>query len=94
MESKPKNREWVKNAAIILLAILLVLTFFSNTWRNHNLPEVATANVSGGPIVAKVRGSGTVISAGSYQVVAQRTQEIRAVRPDAASRPAARSPRA
>ena len=79
MESKPKNREWVKNAAIILLAILLVLTFFSNTWRNHNLPEVATANVSGGPIVAKVRGSGTVISAGSYQVVAQRTQEIRAV---------------
>ncbi len=79
MESKPKNREWVKNAAIILLAVLLVLTFFSNTWRNHNLPEVATTMVTGGPIVAKVRGSGTVIAAGSYQVVAQRTQEIRAV---------------
>ena len=32
MEFKPKNREWVKNAAIIFLAVLLVLTFFSNTF--------------------------------------------------------------
>ena len=28
METKPKNREWVKNAAIIFLAVLLVLTRF------------------------------------------------------------------
>ena len=28
MQEKPKNREWVKNAAIIFLAVMLVLTFF------------------------------------------------------------------
>ena len=35
MESKKLNRDWVKNAAIIFLAVLLVLTFFSNTILNH-----------------------------------------------------------
>ena len=57
MEFKPKNRDWVKNAAIIFLAVLLVLTFFSNTIMNRSLPEVATAGVTDGSIVAKVRGT-------------------------------------
>ena len=35
METKAKNRDWVKNAAIIFLAVLLVLTFFSNTIMNR-----------------------------------------------------------
>ena len=35
METKVKNRDWVKNAAIIFLAVLLVLTFFSNTIMNR-----------------------------------------------------------
>ena len=39
MESKPKNREWVKNAAIVFLVILLILTFFSNTIMNIALEE-------------------------------------------------------
>ena len=30
-----KRREWVKNAAIIFLTIMLVLTFFSNTIMNY-----------------------------------------------------------
>ena len=42
MNETPKNREWVKNAAIVFLAVLLVLTFFSNTIMNRSLPEVAT----------------------------------------------------
>lgn len=42
MEHKEINRGWVKNAAIIFLAVLLVLTFFSNTIMNRTLPEVAT----------------------------------------------------
>ena len=61
MESTVKKREWVKDAAIIFLAVLLVLTFFSNTIMNHSLPEVATAAVGNGAIVAKVRGTGVVI---------------------------------
>ncbi len=79
METKVKNREWVKNAAIVLLAALLVLTFFSNTIMNRNLPEVATQYVSDGTINAKVRGTGTVTANGSNVVKAEQTREIRAV---------------
>lgn len=79
MESKPKNREWVKNAAIIFLAVLLVLTFFSNTIMNRSLPEVATAYVQSDSITAKVRGTGTVSSQGVYEVKAAEKREIRAV---------------
>ena len=79
METKPKNREWVKNAAIIFLAVLLVLTFFSNTIMNRSLPEVATAYIQSDAITAKVRGTGTVESQGVYEVKASETREIRAV---------------
>ena len=79
MEFKPKNREWVKNAAIVFLAVLLVLTFFSNTWMNRSLPEVATQSVTDGSITAKVRGTGTVTANGTHQVKADQTREIRAV---------------
>ena len=79
MEFKPKNREWVKNAAIVFLAVLLVLTFFSNTWMNRSLPEVATQSVTDGAITAKVRGTGTVTANGTHQVKADQTREIRAV---------------
>ena len=79
MEFKPKNREWVKNVAIIFLAVLLVLTFFSNTIMNRSLPEVATQNVTSGSITARVRGTGTVTASGVNQVKAEDTREIRAV---------------
>ena len=79
MEVKVKNRGWVKNAAIIFLAVMLVLTFFSNTFMNHSLAEVATQSVTSGSITAKVRGTGTVESNGNYQVKAAATREIRAV---------------
>ena len=79
METKVKNREWVKNAAIIFLAVLLVLTFFSNTIMNRSLPEVATEYVRSNSITAKVRGTGTVESQGVYEVKAAETREIRAV---------------
>ena len=42
MGEKKINREWVKTFAIIFLAVLLVLTFFSNTIMNMTLPEVST----------------------------------------------------
>ena len=69
METKP-NRAWVKDAAIVFLVILLVLTFFSNTIMNHSLPEVATQMVSNGTITAKVRGTGTVTAVGTHKVKA------------------------
>ena len=79
METTVKKREWVTDAAIIFLAVLLVLTFFSNTIMNRSLPEVATAPVTNGNIVAKVRGSGTVAANGKHQVKAKETRTIRSV---------------
>ena len=79
MENRTKNRDWVKNAAIIFLSVLLVLTFFSNTWMNRSLPEVATQYVTSGSITAKVRGTGTVTAVGLHTVKAEQTREIRAV---------------
>ena len=79
MEIKVKNREWVKNAAIIFLAVLLGLTFFSNTIMNRTLPEVATAGVVSGSITAKVRGSGKVTANGSTEVKMKETRAIKSV---------------
>ena len=79
MDFKPKNREWVKNAAIVFLAALTVLTFFSNTIMNHSLPEAATAYVTNGTITAKVRGSGKVVASGRHEVKAKEMRTIRAV---------------
>ena len=50
----------MKNAAIVFLTIMLILTFFSNTIMNYSLPEVATQYVQSGSITAKVRGTGNV----------------------------------
>ena len=80
MEMKVKDRSWVKNAVIVFLVILLILTFFSNTIMNRSLAEVATQSVTSGSITARVRGSGPVIAAGAYEVKAEQTREIRAVK--------------
>ena len=79
METTVKKREWVEDAAIIFLAVLLVLTFFSNTIMNRSLPEVATAAVASGNIIAKVRGSGIVTATGKNQVKAKDMRTIRSV---------------
>lgn len=79
METTVKKREWVKDTAIIFLAVLLVLTFFSNTIMNRSLPEVATAAVASGNIIAKVRGSGIVTATGKNQVKAKEMRTIRSV---------------
>lgn len=79
VKEKSKKRELIKTIAIIFLAVLLVLTFFSQTIMNYSLPEVATQMVSSGTINAKIRGSGTVAANESYEVNIQQTREIRTV---------------
>lgn len=74
-----KRREWVKNAAIIFLTIMLILTFFSNTIMNYSLPEVATQYVQNGTITAKVRGTGNVEATDPYSVMAKDTRVISSV---------------
>ena len=74
-----KRKEWVKNAAIIFLAVMLVLTFFSNTFMNYSLPEVAAQYVQSGTITAKIRGTGTVESGDPYNVKINETRTISSV---------------
>ena len=79
VKEKSKKRELIKTIAIIFLAVLLVLTFFSQTIMNRSLPEVATQLVTSGTINAKIRGSGTVSANESYEVILDQTREIRSV---------------
>ncbi|MEG2367529.1 MAG: hypothetical protein RSB53_05370, partial [Oscillospiraceae bacterium] len=78
-EQKVKKRGWVKNAAIIFLAVMLVLTFFSNTIMNRSLPEVAVQYVQSGTITAKIRGSGTVTANESYEVKTAQARKVLSV---------------
>lgn len=78
-EKTTKRREWVKNAAIIFLSIMLVLTFFSNTIMNYSLPEVATQYVQSGSITAKIRGTGTVEASDPYNLIINDTRVIESV---------------
>lgn len=78
-ENNRKKREWVKTAAIIFLAIMLVLTFFSNTIMNYSLPEVATQYVQSGTITAKIRGTGVIESGDPYEMEINETRKVESV---------------
>ena len=78
-ENGTKRREWVKNAAIVFLVVMLLLTFFSQTIMNYSLPEVATQYVQSGTITAKIRGSGVVESGDPYEVKVTETRKVASV---------------
>jgi len=79
IEQVVKKRGWVKNAVIVFLAVMLVLTFFSQTIMNRSLPEVAAMYTSSGTITARIRGSGTVTANDSYEVVLNQTRTVKNV---------------
>lgn len=76
---KTPRKEIIKNIAIVFLAVLLVLTFFSNTIMNYSLPQVSAVYVTQGTISEQIRGSGTVTAAESYEVKFDQTREIKSV---------------
>lgn len=78
-EQKVKNRGWVKNVAIIFLAVMLVLTFFSNTIMNASLPEAAVQYVQSGAITTQIRGTGTIEAKEVYQVKTTTSRKIQSV---------------
>ena len=67
-EAQNKRRGWVKNATIIFLAVMLVLTFFSNTILNWSLPEVSGQYAGYGQIKTSITGSGTVKANMTYSI--------------------------
>lgn len=74
-----KRREWVKNAIIVFLIIMLLLTFFSNTIMNYSLPQISAKRVEGGTVSEQIRGSGTVEANKTYEVKMGETRKIASV---------------
>ncbi|MBO5564863.1 MAG: hypothetical protein J5935_04535 [Lachnospiraceae bacterium] len=74
-----RRKDRIKNIAIIFLAVLLVLTLFSQTFMNYTLPEVATQAVQPGQISPKVRGTGTVEADDPYNIMVEETRKISSV---------------
>lgn len=71
-----KRREIIKTILIIFLAVLLVLTFFSNTIMNKSLSEVATEVCTSGSLTEKLRGSGVLESNQSYEVKVKDNKKV------------------
>ncbi len=78
-EQRVKNRGWVKNVAIIFLAVMLVLTFFSNTIMNASLPEAAVQYVQSGAITTQIRGTGTISAKETYEVKTSTSRKVQSV---------------
>ena len=76
---KKKRKEWIKNAIIIFLVVMLILTFCSDTIMNMYLPEVSTEAASAGKIREVVRGSGSVEVNQACQVKLETSRTIRSV---------------
>lgn len=78
-ENGTKKREWVKNAVIVFLVVMLLLTFFSNSIMNYSLPEVAAQYIQSGTVTAKIRGTGVVESGDPYNVKIGETRKVESV---------------
>ena len=76
---KKLNRGWVKNAVIAFLAVMLALTFFSNTIMNLSLPEVETTRLQSGSIVDAIRERGRAEASASYSIEVEQPRRILAV---------------
>ncbi|MCD7739672.1 MAG: hypothetical protein LUH58_11665, partial [Lachnospiraceae bacterium] len=75
-QGSTRRRDWIKNATIVFLIIMLILTFFSNTIMNYSLPEVSAEYVSSGTITTKVRGTGTVAAGDIWQVYPEESLKV------------------
>lgn len=78
-EKEKISRPWVKNAAIIFLAVMLVLTFFSKTIMNLSLTEVTGQYMASGSISDSVQGTGMVTANAAYNVQLAETRTVREV---------------
>lgn len=73
------KRDWVKKVGIVFLALMLLLTLFSNTIMNASLPEVYTASINSGTISKEISGTGTAKAVSSYDITLSETRKIKEV---------------
>ncbi len=79
MKKNKTRKEWVKNLLIVFLAVMLVLTFCSNTIMNMYLPEVQTEAVRSGKIQDSIRGSGVAELNQAYQIKLPSVRTVKTV---------------
>ena len=75
-----KKRAWIKNAAIIFLIAMLILTLFSNTIMNYSLPEVSAQYSSSGTITTRVKVTGDVKAYQDYEVSITESRTIKEIK--------------
>lgn len=76
---KKSRKDIIKDITIAFLAVLLLLTFFSNTIMNYSLPEVAIQQVQEGTISPVVRAEGAVEAKEPYMVKVSQERVIKSV---------------
>ncbi len=74
-----RKKEIIKNVAIVFLIIMLLLTLFSNTFRNYSLPEVTMVNPSSNIIKEQARGNGQVTAGETFAVNAMESRVVSSV---------------
>ncbi|MCR5168721.1 MAG: HlyD family efflux transporter periplasmic adaptor subunit [Oscillospiraceae bacterium] len=79
MNNENKRRDIIKNIAIAFLTLMLILMFFSNTIMNYTLPEVSSQYAQHGTISEMIRGSGTLETGKSFDVIVGETRKISGV---------------
>ena len=78
-ESTIKRRIWIRNAIILILIALLLLTLFSNTILNHSLPEVAVQYPQYTSIASRIRATGTVEANQSYGLSIEQSRNVESI---------------
>ncbi len=74
-----RKKDRIKNFAIVFLVVLLLLTFFSQTFMNYSLPQVAAQAIAPGQISPKIRGTGTAEADDPYHVKVNETRKVSSV---------------
>lgn len=67
-ENQKSNRKWVIKAMIGFIAVLAVLTFFSNTIMNMTIPLVVTSTAMRGNLAYTNSATGTVVADGQIEI--------------------------
>lgn len=80
LEKNDNKKVIIKKIGVIFLVVMLILTFFSNTFMSITLPEVTVKSVENGNIYSKVRGSGVVTSLHEYEIILEDNKKINEVK--------------
>ncbi len=74
-----KKSRFLKDAASVALAALVLLMLMSGMLMNHFLPEVEVGTVGSGTLTTAIRGTGEVVSAGSTKITSPAVRTVRTI---------------